>query len=277
MQAFNKYYAPDYDPSSADRGNLNRIAGRSTVKKRSIRIGADDAGVAENDDVDGAAKSIQTVEGQVVRFALPFSIGCTICEARMAQGTRFNAVKARCGDYLGNPVFEFAIKCYTCTNEMHIRTDPQHATYVLVSGATGGRSAAAQPDGSILPAVVGARVDDPLAGLEREVRQKRKIRDERDHVAQLIEENERQWSDHYERSQRLRRTFRRDKRIERDKQSRRATVEDRLGLPREALLENVECDRAEARAVQFVGGASRRSLRNRYDARSGSIFERSKP
>ena len=267
MQGFNRYYAPDYDPSGRGRGNLNRIAGHSVIKKRTVTV------------IDRETGATSDVDGQVVRFALPCTITCSICNVHSARGTRYNATKVKNGNYLEHAVWEFAIKCYTCTNEIHIRTDPQHATYVVVSGATGrcvpGNATAldsTQPVSGHRDDLDRRAPEDAMVKLEKEVRQKHRIRNERDHLAQLLDENERQWSDPYERSQQLRRTLRTARRADQDREAKRGRVEAKLGLKSGILLDSHDGDRHAAREVQFDSVRTSTGRRRLDLVRHGSIF-----
>lgn len=98
MQAYNKYYPPDYDGKSS----LN-------AKKNSGK--------------------------QTVRFETPFDLYCLRCEKRIGKGNRYNAQKTKAGEYLSIPVWDLTIKCHYCTGKITIRTNPQEACYEVASGA----------------------------------------------------------------------------------------------------------------------------------------------
>ena len=52
---------------------------------------------------------------QTVRFEMPFSIICAHCSGHIAQGVRFNAEKAKVGNYFSTPIFSFRMKHSVCS------------------------------------------------------------------------------------------------------------------------------------------------------------------
>ncbi len=65
---------------------------------------------------------------------MPFHVRCTNCKNMIAKGVRFNAVKKKCGRYLGTIILQFIMPCPQCKNTLVIKTDPKNCEYLLVSG-----------------------------------------------------------------------------------------------------------------------------------------------
>jgi coiled-coil domain-containing protein 130 len=62
----------------------------------------------------GAAGASSQAAGDVVRFELPYDGICERCQAYIKRGTRFNATKAKVGDYYSTPIYEFRMRCRAC-------------------------------------------------------------------------------------------------------------------------------------------------------------------
>lgn len=221
MQGFNRYYPPDYDPSK-NNGNLNKLAGKAPQRN-------------------------------VVRFEMPYNVSCASCNKHIAQGVRFNARKTKSGSYFTSPIFLFSMTCYLCSGVIEIRTNPKETCYDVVSGAVKRADAWAGTETGITP---GKDLDeDPIYKLEVEATRRQSKKDAETHVTQLIRANERQWSDPYTQSQRLRATFRRDKKLDRERSESRASVNDRFGLSL-PILDRTSDDLEEARRVGFARPAT---------------------
>jgi len=90
--------------------------------------------------------------GQTVRFEAPFGIWCQGCGALCGQGVRFNAEKRKVGTYHSTPVWAFGMRLRCCGQPLEVRTDPEHAGFVVTAG---GRRrddgmAAAEAEGLVL-------------------------------------------------------------------------------------------------------------------------------
>lgn len=99
-----KYYPPDFDPSS--------IARRRGPKSTGPRV-------------------------QTVRLMAPFSMKCTTCGEFIYKGRKFNSRKETPLDqkYLNIQIYFFSIKCTRCSAEIIFRTDPKNNDYAMVKGA----------------------------------------------------------------------------------------------------------------------------------------------
>lgn len=111
-RAQQKYLPPDYDPN--EHGSLNSYHGQHHLRDRARKL---DRGIL------------------VIRFELPFNIFCGHCEKHIARGVRFNAEKYEVGVYIKTKIWQFSMKCHLCGGLIVIKTDPQNADYVIVSGA----------------------------------------------------------------------------------------------------------------------------------------------
>ena len=81
------------------------------------------------DGAGGKAKG-----GGTVRFEMPEDAACAACGAACGRGVRFNARKERAGAYLSSPIWQFTMKATCCGATFVVRTDPQSAGFVFVSG-----------------------------------------------------------------------------------------------------------------------------------------------
>ncbi|WYZ38759.1 hypothetical protein EsH8_III_000673 [Colletotrichum jinshuiense] len=99
-----KYYPPDFDPSSLTRKRGPKQTGPKV---------------------------------QTVRIMAPFSMKCTTCGEYIYKGRKFNSRKEtnQAEKYLGIQIHKFHIKCTRCSAEIIFRTDPKIADYAVVKGA----------------------------------------------------------------------------------------------------------------------------------------------
>lgn len=171
MQAYNKYYPPDYDGKSS----LNSKNKKSTGK-------------------------------QVVRFETPFDLYCLSCDKRIGKGNRYNAEKTRAGEYLSIPVWDLTIKCHFCSGSITIRTNPQDACYEVAGGA---RKAAQTPNQMVDSEK--EHSGDPFSKLENKVEKEMKIDSQSMEIERLLKANSANWNDTFGTSQRLRHIFREEK------------------------------------------------------------------
>ncbi|XP_029470085.1 splicing factor YJU2 [Rhinatrema bivittatum] len=101
-KVLNKYYPPDFDPSTIPKLKL--------PKDRQY----------------------------VVRLMAPFNMRCKTCGEYIYKGKKFNARKETVQNelYLGLPIFRFYIKCTRCLAEITFKTDPENTDYAMEHGAT---------------------------------------------------------------------------------------------------------------------------------------------
>lgn len=174
---------------------------------------------------------------------------------------RFNAEKKKVGNYYSTPVYSFRMKHTACGGWIEIRTDPKHTAYVVTEGArkrdTGDGDAQQPPAvaglGEVAIRLGGKQVDgeeDPLARLEGKVVDKKRAETESSRILELQKRQARDWDDPYEKSRRLRRTFRVERKgLERAEENREA-LKDKMSLGID-LVDETEEDRARAGFVDF--------------------------
>lgn len=98
-----KYYPPDFDPSSIARTKKPKDA---------------------------------TSKLQQVRLMAPFSMKCTACGEYIYKGRKFNARKETTDEtYYAIKIIRFYIKCTRCSAEITFKTDPKHNDYEAEKGA----------------------------------------------------------------------------------------------------------------------------------------------
>lgn len=112
-KATNKYYPPEWEPK---HGSINTYRNSHPLRDR--------------------AKHLKTEGILIVRFALPFSVWCSKCQVLLGAGTRFNAEKQSIGKlYDDIDVWQFQMKCPSCSNEIRMKTDVEGACYEVTHGA----------------------------------------------------------------------------------------------------------------------------------------------
>lgn len=195
-----------------------------------------------------------------VRFEMPFAVWCTSCRPQptlIAQGVRFNAEKKKVGNYHSTPILSFRMKHGACGGWLEIRTDPKNAQYVVHEGGKrrdyGGEDEDKNkgPLGEILTEEERERRrNDAFAAFEGKVEEKEKGKVEGQRVEELLEDRTRHWEDPYLANQRLRRTFRADRKIRHRNEREKEAIRDRMGLDIE-LLDATEADERAAKLVSF--------------------------
>lgn len=209
---------------------------------------------------------------------MPFAVWCTTCkphETLIGQGVRFNAEKKKIGNYYSTPIYSFRMKHTACGGWIEIQTDPQNTAYVVVEGGRKrdtGENKELQP-GEIAIRPPGLREQDPaekdpFAKLEGKVEDKRRAQTETSRILELQERQSRDWDDPYEKSKRLRRTFRAERKGLEKLEANREALKDKMSLGID-LVDETEADRQRARMIDFgddqttVGDMAARATRNR--------------
>jgi len=166
------------------------------------------------------------------------------------------------------------MKHTVCGGWIEIRTDPQNTTYVVVEG---GRKRDTGEDKELQPGEIAIRPGfaqqdpaekDPFAKLEGKVEDKRRAQTEASRILELQERQSRDWDDPYEKSKRLRRSFRMKRKGLEKLESNREALKDKMSLGIE-LVDETEGDRQRASMVDFghdqasVGDMAARATRVR--------------
>jgi coiled-coil domain-containing protein 130 len=204
------------------------------------------------------ARKLKTEGILTVRFECPFAIWCTTCspEQIIGQGVRFNAEKKKVGNYFSTPVWGFRFKHVVCGGWIEVRTDPKNAEYVVTEGGRR-RDLGLEKvlDGEIR---IGAtdeekdrlEKDGGFGALEKKVADKTAADTQKVRMQELQNISERNWSDPYEMSKKLRRQFRVGRRKRQADEKSAEALQEKFGLSVEMLAEDGE-DGARARLVDF--------------------------
>lgn len=220
------------------------------------------------------ARHLRTSGALIVRFEMPFAVWCTTCkphETLIGQGVRFNAEKRKVGNYYSTPVYSFRMKHGACGGWIEIRTDPANTAYVVVEG---GRKRDTGDAGGIGEIAVGEdrkAKEDAFARLEGKVEDKRRAETERSRIEDLQRRQNRDWEDPYERSRRLRRTFRVERKAREGAEAKAEALRDKMSLGIE-LVEETEEDSLRAGMVDFSRGDDTTQITRRrplFDSRNG--------
>ncbi|KAL1998290.1 hypothetical protein VTN02DRAFT_6461 [Thermoascus thermophilus] len=237
MQGFNmgRYVPPDHEGQATG----NQLAGKHPLGAR--------------------ARHLRTTGALVVRFEMPFAVWCTHCAARqetlIAQGVRFNAEKRRVGSYYSTPVYSFRMRHPPCGGWIEIRTDPKNTAYVVTEGARRRDTGEEKRDldlGEIRIRLPGEEEDkkDAFARLEGKVADKRRAETESSRVQELRTLQDRDWDDPYEKSKRLRRAFRAERKGLQRAEEIKEALKDKMSLGID-LVDETEEDRVRAAMVDF--------------------------
>ncbi|GLB02603.1 hypothetical protein AtubIFM57258_003961 [Aspergillus tubingensis] len=206
------------------------------------------------------ARNLQSTGALTVRFEMPFAIWCTTCqphETIIGQGVRFNAEKKKIGNYYSTPVYSFRMKHGACGGWIEIHTDPKNTEYVVISGARRrdyGVDEEGRKVGEIVTGVDSKGKMDALERLEGKVVDKKRGMEERDWILELQERQKRDWEDPYEKSRRIRKVFRAERKGLERKEEEREKLKDKLSLGIE-VVDEIESDRVRAGLVDFGEGA----------------------
>ncbi|KAF9902625.1 hypothetical protein BX616_001871 [Lobosporangium transversale] len=254
-KATNKYYPPDWDPS---KGSINTYVGQHPLRDRARKL---DQGIL------------------VVRFELPYTIWCNQCDNSIAKGVRFNAEKKKIGNYYSTPILSFRMRCHLCSNWFEIQTDPKNALYLVTAGARKKDEDFNASDNETLeldsPEELERRVNDKFAQLEHAQKDVLKAQQGVTQLTRLQQLNDRQWSDPYTQSQRLRKGFRTEKKQRLKAEAECQAIADRVGLTLKVLPESQQ-DRDVANKTEFASGQKDLLERKLKEIKSGALFSKSK-
>ncbi|KAJ5105369.1 hypothetical protein NUU61_002716 [Penicillium alfredii] len=238
MQGFNmgRYVPPDQEGLTS----ANKLAGKHALGAR--------------------ARHLHTTGALIVRFEMPFAVWCTTCkphETLIGQGVRFNAEKKKVGNYYSTPVYSFRMKHTACGGWIEIRTDPQNTAYVVFEGGRKrdtGETKELQPgEIAIRPYGMGEQgpaEKDAFSKLEGKVVDKRRAETETTRILELQKRQNRDWDDPYEKSRRLRRAFRTERKGLEKADANREALKDKMSLGID-LVDETEEDRQRAGLVDF--------------------------
>ncbi|CAG7955244.1 unnamed protein product [Penicillium nalgiovense] len=205
------------------------------------------------------ARNLHTTGALIVRFEMPFAVWCTNCKPHpviIGQGVRFNAEKKKVGNYYSTPIYSFRMKHTVCGGTIEIKTDPQNTAYVVTEG---GRKRDTGEDKELQPGEIAIKPHaremdpaekDPFSKIEGKIEDKLRAKTEATRILELQERQKRDWEDPYERSKRLRRAFRQERKGLEKADSKREALKDKMSLGIE-LLDETEGDRQRASMVEF--------------------------
>ena len=113
-------------------------------------------------------------------------------------------------------------------------------------------------------------LDDPFFKLEKEEEDKSKASEQHQQISQLYSLASRQWSDPWTQSQKLRKTFREEKKVLKAKKVATEEIRTRSGLHIELLPETEE-DGVKARLVEFEGKQAKENELRLREVRMGGL------
>ena len=125
-------------------------------------------------------------------------------------------------------------------------------------------------EADFLDAKVKELQDDPFFKLEKEEEDKSKASEQHQQISQLYSLASRQWSDPWIQSQKLRKTFREEKKVLKAKKVATEEIRTRSGLHIELLPETEE-DSVKAKLVEFEGKQARENELRLREVRMGGL------
>ena len=206
---------------------------------------------------------------------MPFPVWCTTCPKPtiIGQGVRFNAEKKKVDAYLSTPIYSFRMKHVVCGGIIEIRTDPKNTAYVVTEGGKKrdlGEDKELEGQFTVKTEEERERLrNDAFAALEGKVADKRQAEKDHSRIRELASLRQRDWADPYAESQRLRITFRAERKERGLRAEQAEALKDKMSLGIE-LLEETEDDRRRAELVDFGDGEGDFAI---VKARTKSLFE----
>ncbi|TPX31928.1 hypothetical protein SmJEL517_g04838 [Synchytrium microbalum] len=250
-RAQNKYYPPDWDPS---KGSINTFVGQHPLRDRARKL---DQGIL------------------IIRFELPYNIWCEGCKNHIGMGVRYNAEKKKVGMYYTTPIWSFRMKCHLCDNWMEIHTDPKNSEYVVISGAKKKVEDWDPEENGTLnlkdDEEAKRLATNPFYKLEHDLNDVTKAKEALPAITKLQMVNDKAWSDPYSNSQKLRKRFREDKKVQEAMQKESDAIRDKRNLSI-AILPASADDAKRASEVIFGEGLLRTAEERKYAITTGSIF-----
>ncbi|KAJ5845700.1 hypothetical protein N7534_009369 [Penicillium rubens] len=195
------------------------------------------------------ARHLHTTGALIVRFEMPFAVWCTNCKPHPV-------IIGQVGNYYSTPIYSFRMKHTVCGGTIEIKTDPQNTAYVVTEG---GRKRDTGEDKELQPGEIAIKPHaremdpaekDPFSKIEGKIEDKLRAKTEATRILELQERQKRDWEDPYEKSKRLRRTFRQERKGLEKAESKREALKDKMSLGIE-LLDESEEDRQRASMVEF--------------------------
>lgn len=211
----------------------------------------------------------------IVRFELPYNIWCEGCNNHIGMGVRYNAQKKQIGKYYSTPIQSFRMKCHLCDNWFEIHTDPKASDYVIVSGAKRKVETwdPAENGTAVLPDDVeqAKLANNAFFRAEHEANDQQKAKETTPSLEKLLELRKQDWSDPFTLSQKMRKTFRAERKtIEAaDADASKVATKNALALP---ILPRAPEDDLEASHVLFRNSEEQLRLK-RAQVQSSSIFD----
>ena len=123
------------------------------------------------------------------------------------MGVRFNAEKSKHGMYYSSPIWQFKMRCVSCSGTIIIRADPQLGDFELIEGARKDERYAyeAEPANQITSAT-GDKSNLEL--LEKDVVDKKQAEVDKPILMRLLAKKNREWKDPYTANSELRTNMR---------------------------------------------------------------------
>lgn len=114
------------------------------------------------------------------------------------------------------------------------------------------------------------KLDDPFSKLEKDEEDKLKASEQHQIISKLYDISQRQWSDPWSQSQKLRKTFREEKKVLKAKKQLTEDIRTRNGLHID-LLPEAEEDTIKAKMIEYDGREGREAALRRRELKTGSL------
>ncbi|KAM0426720.1 hypothetical protein ACHAPT_008036 [Fusarium lateritium] len=191
------------------------------------------------------------------RFELPFAVWCSSCPKPtiIGQGVRFNSEKRHVGNYLSTKIYSFRFRHAECGGWIEIRTDPKNTAYVVVEGGTKRDTGEDAPPREGDTVILTDQEREALrknafASLEKTIADREQFKLAADRIDDLAEASSKHWKDPYSQNQKLRKTFRRERKERERVAATTQSLQDRMSLGID-LVPATEEDARHAALVDF--------------------------
>jgi len=165
------------------------------------------------------------------------------------------------------------MKCHLCSAWFEIKTDPENTRYVIVDGAkrqSDEYDTSDQGVAQLKDVAETKKMEDPFYRLEKDEEDKLKASEQHQIISSLYDKSKRQWSDTWSQSQKLRKTFREEKKVRKATSALTEQIRNRSGLHIE-LLPEAEEDGLRAKMIEYDGGLGREAALRRRELKTGAL------
>ncbi|KAK9701567.1 Protein saf4, variant 2 [Basidiobolus ranarum] len=172
------------------------------------------------------------------------------------------------------------MKCHLCSGWIEIQTDPKNSRYVVTSGARQKEETWDPEENETIKFKDEDEAkklsENAIFKLEHDVEDKRKADESKTLLTRLQDLNDKLWEDQYTHNQRLRKTFREEKKFlaEKKRQADEICERNSLSIP---LLEEAQEDIIGAKLTNFADPVLEEAKRRKLEVSASPLFSKTVP